>query len=122
MRQNYVDNRCSSRYEPIKNSIYLGWWEEPEYRSAPAVLRNLSHGGALVQLGFRPPLGTSLWLCLAGSPPSEWVEVSVVDETTLVEGLHEVHVRFPDSCPYELFNGAVLGFPPVADKPVESEA
>ena len=121
MRQNHVDYRCSSRYEPIKNSIYLGWWEEPEYRSVLAVLRNLSHGGALVQLGFRPPVEASLWLCLAGSPPSEWVEVSVVGESTLVEGLHEVHLRFPDSCPYELFNGAVLGFPPVADKPVESE-
>ena len=110
MQENYVDNRCSSRYEPIKNSIYLGWWEEPEFRSSLAVLRNLSHGGALVHLNHKPPEGASLWLCLAGSPPSDWVEVSVIDEARLVEGLHEVHLKFPDSCPYELFNRAVLGF------------
>ena len=110
MQEDYVDNRCSSRYEPVKNSVYLGWWEEPEFRSSPAILRNLSHGGALVHLTQTPPPETGLWLCLAGSPPNEWVEVLVIDQAMLVEGLHEVHLKFPDSCPYELFNGAVLGF------------
>ena len=121
MQENHIDNRCSSRYEPLKNSVYLGWWDEPEFRSSPAVLRNLSHGGALVHLGHKPPPGADLWLCLVGSPPSAWVEVSVIDEATLFEGVHEVHLKFPDCCPYELFNGAVLGFPNSNEVATESE-
>lgn len=109
MRKGFVDSRCSSRYEAVRTFVYLGWWEEPEFVTVAAVLRNLSHGGALIHIGVSPPEERGLWLCLAGAPPSEWVEVSSVGIRTLNEGLYELRLRFPESCPYEIFNAAVLG-------------
>jgi hypothetical protein len=105
----YRDNRCSSRYAAIKTPVYLGWWEEPEFRTCPAELKNLSHGGALVLVATQPPEAASLWLCLAKTPPSEWVEVTVVTVATPQEDLHELRLKFSESCPYEMFNTAVLG-------------
>jgi hypothetical protein len=110
MREEFTDSRCSSRYEPVKSAVYLGWWDEPEFRTCAAALRNLSHGGALVHVALRPPEGTSLWLCLAGTPPGEWVEVWVVSLTSPRNGQYHLRLKFPEACPYEMFNAAVLGF------------
>ena len=51
----------------MSESLYLGWWEEPEFHTCAAALRNVSHGGALVDVAVRSPDGASLWLCLAGA-------------------------------------------------------
>lgn len=109
MREDFVDSRSSSRYEAVKSAVYLGWWEEPEFRTCAAALRNLSHGGALVHVAVLPNESQAYWLCLAGTPPGEWVEVSVVSVTGSDPGPYQVRLMFPESCPYEMFNGAVLG-------------
>src|SRR3954447_20509113 len=109
MREEFVDSRWSSRYEAVKTAVYLGWWEEPEFRTCAAALRNLSHGGALVHVALLPPEGTNLWLCLAGTPPGDWVLVSVVSITGRDPGPFQLRLQFPESCPYEMFNSAVLG-------------
>src|SRR5437867_2066060 len=98
MEESQVENRCSSRYVAVKNAVYLGWWEEPELRTSLAELKNLSQGGALVQVAIEPPTGASLWLCLAKTPPNEWVEVAVVTVSTPQEGPHLVRLKFPESC------------------------
>jgi hypothetical protein len=115
-----IDNRCSSRYQAVKNTVYLGWWHEPEFRTCLAELRNLSHGGALVHVAIPPPEGASVWLCLFGTPPGEWVEVAVVSVTSPKAGEHQVRLRFPESCPYEVFNAAVLGIEPVVEPAARS--
>ena len=118
MQPGYVDNRCSSRYPAVKSAVYLGWWEEPEFRTTLAVLRNLSQGGALVNVGLSPPESASFYLCLAGSPPSDWAEVTIVDKNRLIEGGHEVRLMFSDACPYEIFQEAALGIPPSSEMSV----
>ncbi|MCA1686438.1 MAG: hypothetical protein LC745_10790 [Planctomycetia bacterium] len=112
MREEFVDSRGSSRYEAVKSAVYLGWWEEPEFRTCAAALRNLSHGGAMVHVALLPPEGSGLWLCLAGTPPGEWVQVSVVTAAGRAPGPYQVRLMFVESCPYEMFNGAVLGITP----------
>ncbi len=109
MRQEFADSRCSSRYPAVKTAVYLGWWEEPEFRTSPAALRNLSHGGALVHVAVLPPEGASLWLCLAGTPPGDWVEVEIVTTARPSNGPYQLGLKFPETCPYEIFNSAVLG-------------
>lgn len=111
MREEFVDHRGSSRYDAVKSTVYIGWWEEPEFRTCAAALRNLSHGGALVHVGLRPPENAALWLCLGGTPPGEWVGVSVVEASSPRAGEYHLRLMFPDSCPYEMFNAAVLGLP-----------
>lgn len=115
MQPGYVDNRCSSRYEAVKSAVYLGWWEDSEFRTTLAVLRNLSQGGALVSVGLSPPDNVGLYLCLAESPPSDWVEVTIVDKNRRIEGVHEVRLMFPEACPYEIFHVAALGIPPSSE-------
>jgi hypothetical protein len=106
-----VDNRGSSRYSPTAggSAVYLGWWHDEEFRTAPAEIVNLSHGGALVRLASPPPDGPALWLCLARTPPGEWVEVSVVELARGPNRSHCVRLAFPEGCPYEMFQVAVLG-------------
>lgn len=103
------DNRGASRHGAVKSAIYLGWWAEAEFRTCAARLVDLSHGGALVHVAILPPEETGLWLCLAGAPPGDWMEVEVVARETVSEDFVKLRLRFPESCPYELFEGAVLG-------------
>ncbi|GAC1469468.1 MAG: hypothetical protein NVSMB9_13340 [Isosphaeraceae bacterium] len=110
MNDGLVESRHSSRYLPAKPLVYLGWWEEPEFRTCAAALRNLGHGGALIHVGLKPPTQNSLWLCMAGSPPRAWVEVLVVSMTVQVEGTYLIRLKFPEICPYEMFQEAVLGW------------
>ena len=109
-----ADNRGASRYGAVKGSVYLGWWAEPEFRTCAARLIDLSHGGALVHVAIAPPEEPGLWLCLAGAPPGDWVEVEIVVREVLNQDFVKLRLRFPDSCPYELFEGAVLGHDAVA--------
>jgi hypothetical protein len=103
------ENRRSFRYDPIQSSIYLGWWEEPGFRTLAGELKNLSHGGALVLAPEPPPEGERLWLCMTGIPGGDWAEVVVVSMTLRSPTSHEVRVRFVEICPYELFTLAVHG-------------
>ena len=109
MRNEFVESRWSSRYEAVKTAVYLGWWEEPEFRTGAAALRHLSHGGAMVNVAVLPGKGQGLWLCLAGTPPGDWVLVEVVTVEGAEGGPFRVGLKFPESCPYEMFNAAVLG-------------
>ena len=74
-----------------------------------ARLRNVSQLGALVLVGLSPPEETSLWLCLAGSPPGEWAEMRVVSREDLPAGGVRLRLEFVESCPYTMFEVAVLG-------------
>ena len=47
--------------------------------------------------------------CAGGSPPSEWVSVSVVDETSPHEGHFQVRLQFVEGCPYDLYKKTVYG-------------
>jgi hypothetical protein len=108
------ENRAASRYEAVKSAVYLGWWEDPEFRTCAARLRNVSQIGALVLVALKPPAEASLWLCLAGTPPGEWVEVQVVSSEDLGSGAVRLRLSFAETCPYAMFEGAVLGRDPAA--------
>jgi hypothetical protein len=103
------ENRGSVRYQAMRGAVYLGWWDEPDFRTCAARLQNLSHGGALVDVALAPPEGSSLWLCAGGTPPGQWVEGEVVAREAPGPAAYRLHLRFPETCPYELFEAAVLG-------------
>jgi hypothetical protein len=103
------DCRAATRYPAVNPTVYLGWWEEPEFRTCLASLKNVSQGGALVHVAMWPPEGSRTWLCVGGKPPSEWAEVAPVSIEHPHEGLFRVHLRFVDMCPYEVFKKAVHG-------------
>lgn len=112
MNERWNDSRGSSRYEAVKGAVYLGWWEEPEFRTCAARLKNLSHGGALVLVGLAPPEGADLWLCRGGSAPGDWAAVTVVEAVGPRERVWQLRLAFSEACPFTLFESAVLGHEP----------
>src|SRR5262249_14546248 len=62
-----VENRNSYRYVAVQKTVYVGWWDEPEFRTIVGELRNLSHGGALVVAPVSPPDESVLWVCMSGA-------------------------------------------------------
>ena len=108
-----AEKRGASRYDAVRTSIFLGWWEGEEFRTSAATLRNLSHNGALVHVAARPAEGADLWLCLAGSPPGDWVGVTLVSAAVRPKDSYfKLRFLFPDRCPYEFFKGALHDFTP----------
>ena len=108
------DNRGASRYAAVKHSVYLGWWAEDEFRTCAARLIDLGQGGALVHVALMPPPSGGLWLCRGGTSPDAWVEAEVVAREPFLADFVKLHVRFPSGCPFELFEGAVLGLETVS--------
>ena len=106
-----MESRQSYRYDAVQSPTFLGWWDEPEFRTFAAELRNVSYGGALLVTPLAPPASTDLWLCMSSpsSVAADWAEVSVVSVTDEPDGLYHVRLRFNESCPYEMFNLAVHG-------------
>jgi hypothetical protein len=111
MRDGIGESRDSCRYDAVQPMVYLGWWEEPEFRTFAAELRNVSNGGALVVAPVSPPEAGELWICMSGAASSggDWAEVSVVSVADEPDGLYHVRLRFKASCPYEMFTLAVHG-------------
>lgn len=104
------ERRQACRYPVSRHTAFLGWWAGADYLTAKAVLENVSLEGALVLVEEPPPLEGSLWICLEGSPPSNWVESRVVGSRRGRRGHHLVRLKFVDACPFGFFNSAIEQF------------
>jgi hypothetical protein len=109
MFERLAETRSAARYPAVCSEVYLGWWEESQFRTRAAALKNVSHGGALVNVALPSPGSSGLWLSMGGTPPTEWTGVSVVTETNPQAGLFQVRLRFVDGCPYDVYKKAVHG-------------
>lgn len=106
-----VENRKSCRYDAVRSAVYLGWWGEQEFRCCAAELRNLSQGGALIDVPVPPPEDALIYLCMGESETAHWVEAGVVEVTNPRDRVYRIRVAFNEHCPYEMFNLAVFGLP-----------
>ncbi|MGE3818215.1 MAG: PilZ domain-containing protein [Isosphaeraceae bacterium] len=104
-----LENRRSCRYDAVRSAVYLGWWEEPDFRCCAAELRNLSQGGALIDVPIPPPQDAVLYLCMGESATAHWTEAAVVSVTNPRDRVYRIRLAFSETCPYEMFNLAVFG-------------
>ena len=111
------DRRRAHRYPVTEDRAQLGWWEGAEYRTATAHLINISQTGTLLIAEIKPPLETSVWICLIGPPATEWVEARAVSVKPMRRGWSEVRLIFRGSCPYTVFQPAVYGFESLQEFP-----
>ena len=102
------DRRATLRY-PSNRHVRLGWWQVGCFRTIPGLLRNLSSGGASVTVQEADPSPGSVWICLVGDDKAQWVSAEVLETIDEPEGTWSIRLRFPDSCPYEVFKSAALG-------------
>jgi hypothetical protein len=107
------DRRLSVRHPSRGTAAVIGWGEGDAHRTTPASLIDISMGGFSAWVETSPPRGGPVWLRLDGDDTSPWLKASVV--TTARTGCLfwtrlRVSFRFLESCPYDLFKGAIQGF------------
>jgi hypothetical protein len=106
--EDFREKRAASRYDAVRSLVYLGWWEDDEFRTCAGSLQNLSQSGALINAGQAPPETAPVYLCLAGAEPGEWVETTCSVTTRPRDVFYRLRLRFSEACPYDFFRSAVL--------------
>ncbi len=106
-----ANRRKWERYAVAEDQAWLGWWEGRVYRKSPAVMLDISEGGARVVAQTAPPRRATVWVCIAGAHKTEWIEASVLGVTKGSDGSSELRMAFREVCPYAFFEVAVYGYP-----------
>jgi hypothetical protein len=107
------DRRAASRYATNRLPAFLGWYEDEAFRTTSAKLIDVSLLGIKVEVDDSPPREGMVWLCLSGQKPSQWIEVGVVESTShrgLFRTRRQARLQFLESCPYDVFKGAIEDF------------
>jgi hypothetical protein len=73
-----IDARAWRRYAAYGTPIELAWWDGPEFRTSPGLLKNISQGGACVLAAGSPVEDSPLFIRLGGSRPTEWLQVTAL--------------------------------------------
>lgn len=107
-REGGRDRRTASRYT-ANGAVLLGWWDGPEFRSAPAAMKDVSIGGAAVVVAKRPPKEARIWFHMNRPAAPDWAEATVRAVRPDRKGLSHIGLQFIEPCPYEVFTGTVSG-------------
>jgi hypothetical protein len=99
-----MNRRACGRQPAQKNRIWLEWSEGVEARTSSGRLVDIGEGGALIESGEPPPPGQTVWVRLVEPATTDWVRAVVVRREGDRAGL-----RFPESCPFDLYHAALLG-------------
>lgn len=101
------DRRLAPRYAPARDATQLGWWEDGQFRTADARLRNISSGGAAVNLGGTGPDTAGAWVCILMPGTDVWVQASVAGAVAAEDGTPHVRLTFAEPCPDDVLISAV---------------
>jgi hypothetical protein len=116
-RTSAKDRRTSARYTPAVDQSQIGWWDGKQFRTTSATLQDISTGGAALTIdgqilpvdGEMAP--ATVWMCVVGQEPTEWVQSRIAGATTGEDGTRRVRLAFTEHCPYEVFKASVWGNP-----------
>jgi hypothetical protein len=99
------ERRSTPRYLPVVEKARVGWWEGGQFRSEPARLHNIGHGGAALRFDEDVLCTTSVWMCVVGNSPTEWVPANLASsfDATAEGDARQLRIQFTDGCPYEVF-------------------
>jgi hypothetical protein len=100
------ERRRFPRYLAARVSTRLSWWDDEGPRISPALLLDISRGGALVVAEATPPERHPAWVRLAGGAPGCWIEATVVQVEATPQGALMVRLAFREPCPDQLFQAA----------------
>ena len=106
-----ANRRIWERYAVAEDQAWLGWWEGRVYRKSPAIMLDISEGGARLVAETAPPRRATVWVCIAGRHKTEWIEASVLGVSRDDDGSSVIRMAFREACPYAFFEVAVYGYP-----------
>jgi hypothetical protein len=93
-----VERRAEPRYRSTTGKTFLGWWEAETFRAELGTLRDVSAGGAAVEITAGLPSTDEVWLCITGPGRVHWAAARVVGRGTQV-----AHLAFAEPLSHELF-------------------
>src|SRR3954454_3259712 len=96
------DRRRAPRYPAAVDLAQVGWWEDQQFRTAPARLKDISSGGAALLVDGQDVSSSSLWMCLVGEKPTGWISANLAGAHTSEDGVQLVRLSFAESCPYDV--------------------
>jgi hypothetical protein len=109
------DRRFMPRHNAAEFALWLGWRRgagEGDFFATSARLINISRGGALITAIDPPPQGHTVWICLGSPDPTDCVEATVRQVTTVRRRQCAVRLAFARPCPQDFFEAAVCGIAP----------
>lgn len=111
--QDAEERRRSFRYPALEPEITVGWWAGDQFHTCPALIQNISLGGMAVR-SEQWPEGAEMVSVKAGDAvdPSAWVDVDWLNRGVRRwgrRGKFQLHMRFPQSCPYDFFTRVTAG-------------
>ena len=107
------DRRRTCRYSGVRNRVFLGWWDGPEFQTTTAFLKDLSLGGASILIDAPAPTDNLVWISLYKIPPTEWVEASVIEVEKgprlglFSRSLTQLRIEFFENCSYDFFKAGI---------------
>lgn len=110
------DRRAEARVAAPGFVCRVAWRRWFATREQPVLIVNMSRGGALIFLDEPPPLGQRLWLALETPRQRVTVPARVLDVRRTRLGQAAVRIAFARKWPYDLFEAAVCGLPPIAPR------
>jgi len=104
------ERRSSTRYEPGRSAILVGWHDQGSFEVTQGRILNLSMGGLAVAASDVPMYVRAAWVKPPATEegPPDWVSVAVVEirETGCAD--QWFGMKFAGACPYELFKHVIF--------------
>src|SRR5262245_44006689 len=98
LRMHHSERRSAARYVPVRDQVRLGWWDADRFRTVRARLLDISSGGAALLVDQSPPAPPSVWMCLVGQAPTEWIPATLAAGTTGEDGSQRIRLVFTGPC------------------------
>lgn len=100
-----MERRESARFPTVASRLKVEWWDGDTSQLTSARLINISRDGVLLDIEQPPPVRQAVWLKMEDPASTDWIGASVVRH----DGPHGVGLLFQESCPYDLYQAAILG-------------
>jgi hypothetical protein len=107
------ERRGGVRHPAVSHEIWVGWSTHKQFEALDGLLINISRGGALIVLKFRPPRDRPVWVYKQVRSNVWSVRGDVVGHTPAPGGAYAVRFQFATPCPTALCESAVCGNPSV---------
>lgn len=102
--------RATPRHMPVERQAWIAWRAGCTADRVPALLLDISRGGAAVEVDREIQEDQLLQFGLAGAPSAEGIlEAKIVRSVTTRSGGHRLHLAFATTCPDDLLKRALFG-------------
>lgn len=100
-----VDRRRSTRFDPVEDRVWLGWWDGEQFQTIAARLIDISRTGAALICVDGPEKTMDAWFCVVGPRHSGGARAQVVGREPMPGQPEQYRLRltFHAACPEDVY-------------------